>query len=191
MLNRRTFMVGAAASFAFVEAGKAHVQEPDPQYQRQVVDYTGPEPAGAIVVDPEQRFLYLVLDGDQALRYGVGVGREGSRWSGRATIRRKAEWPTWTPTKWMIQRDPKLARWRRGMPGGIRNPLGARALYLYQGDRDTLSRIHGTNEPSSIGRAVSAGCIRLLNDHIIDLYARVPLGTPVVILANAVLASET
>ena len=191
MLSRRTLVLGAAASFAFVGVGKAHFQEPDPKYQRQTVEYTGPEPAGTIVVDPDQRFLYLILDDGQALRYGVGVGREGSRWSGRAKIRRKAEWPTWTPTKNMIRRDPKLARWARGMPGGPENPLGARALYLYQGRRDTLYRIHGTNQPWSIGRAVSAGCVRLLNKDIVDLYSRVPLGTSVLVLASAAFPSET
>ena len=189
--SRRTFVFGAAASFAFADVSRGHVQEPDPRYRRQFVKYETSEPAGTIVVDPDQRFLYLVMGAGEALRYGVAVGREGSNWSGRATIRRKAEWPTWTPTKWMIQRDPKLARWSRGMPGGPRNPLGARALYLYQGDRDTLYRIHGTNEPWSIGRAVSSGCIRLVNDDIIDLYVRVPLGTSVLVLASALLASET
>lgn len=185
------FVVGAAALLAFVEPSRAHLQEPDPQYLRQIVKYEGSEPAGTIVVDPSQRFLYFILDEREALRYGVGVGREGSSWSGKATIRRKAEWPTWTPTKRMIRREPKLARWARGMPGGPKNPLGARALYLFQGERDTLYRIHGTNEPWSIGRAVSAGCIRLLNDDIIDLYTRVPLGTSVVVLASAVHSSET
>ena len=183
-------MAGVVGLFALVEASGAHVQEPDPQFRRQIVDYETAELAGTIVVDPGQRFLYLVLNGGAALRYGVSVGREGASWSGRATVRRKAEWPTWTPTKRMIQREPKLARWARGMPGGPRNPLGARALYLYQGDQDTLYRIHGTNEPWSIGRAVSSGCIRLLNDDITDLYTRVPLGTSVLVLAGDVLASE-
>ena len=191
MLDRRLFMLGAAGSLASFDAAWAHVQIPDRKYQRQIVDYEGSEPEGAIVVDPDQRFLFLLLGGRTALRYGVGVGREGFGWNGRATIRRKAEWPVWTPTKNMIRRDPKLARWARGMPGGPGNPLGARALYLYQGDRDTLYRIHGTNEPGSIGRAVSAGCIRLLNDDIIDLYARVPLGTEVLVLASGANSLES
>ena len=191
MLNRRTFVAGAAAIFAVFDTGRADDQEPDPQYRRQLVDFAGSEPAGTIVVNPDQRFLFLVMPGGKALRYGAGVGREGSRWSGKAKIGRKAEWPTWTPTKNMMRRDPKLARWKRGMPGGPRNPLGARALYLYQGDRDTLYRIHGTNQPWSIGLAVSAGCVRLLNDDIVDLYSRVPLGTSVVVLASAAHGPET
>lgn len=191
MFTRRIFLIGATGFFAYGSAGRAHVQELDPRYRRQIVDYAGTEPVGAIIVDPDQRFLYLVLGGGEALRYGVGVGRQGFGWSGRATVRRKAEWPTWTPTRRMIQEDPKLARWDHGMPGGPKNPLGARALYLYQGDRDTLYRIHGTNEPWSIGRAVSSGCIRLLNDDIIDLYARVPLGTAVLVLGSAAVAPES
>ncbi|MDJ1159039.1 L,D-transpeptidase [Chelatococcus sp. SYSU_G07232] len=154
----------------------------DPTYLRRVVRYDRPELAGTVVVDPANRFLYLVQDGGRAIRYGVGVGREGFAWAGNATIRRKAEWPTWTPPSQMIRRQPELAEWAAGMPGGLDNPLGARALYLYQGDRDTLYRIHGTNEPWSIGSAVSSGCIRLINQDIIDLYRRVPTGTRVVVL---------
>lgn len=183
MLNRRTFVVGAAGFLALAGTGRAHAPELDPRYRRQIVAYAGLEPAGTIVVDPRQRFLYLVLADGEALRYGVGVGRQGFSWSGAATIGRKAEWPIWTPTKRMIKREPKLARWARGMPGGPDNPLGARALYLFQAARDTLYRIHGTNEPWSIGRAVSSGCIRLLNEDITDLYARVPIGASVVVLA--------
>lgn len=151
------------------------------QYHRQIVsDPTGEEP-GTIVVDPGRRYLYLVMADGKAMRYGVGVGREGFGWSGKATIKRKAKWPTWTPPKDMQARDPKARAYANGMPGGSDNPLGARALYLYQGNRDTLYRIHGTNEPQSIGRAVSSGCIRLLNADVIDLYDRVPIGTRVVV----------
>lgn len=183
LLNRRIFVVGVAGFLALGDTGRGHVPALEPKYRRQIVGYAGSEPAGAIVVDPHRRFLYLVLQNGRALRYGVGVGRQGFSWSGRATIRRKAQWPTWTPTSRMIERNPELARWAGGMPGGPDNPLGARALYLYQGKRDTLYRIHGTNEPWSIGRAVSSGCIRLLNGDITDLYVRVPLGTPVLVLA--------
>ena len=151
------------------------------QYHRQIVsDPTGEAP-GTIVVDPGERYLYLVMADGKAMRYGVGVGREGFGWSGKATIKRKAKWPTWTPPKEMQARDPKARAYANGMPGGPDNPLGARALYLYQGNRDTLYRIHGTNEPQSIGRAVSSGCIRLLNADVIDLYDRVPIGTRVVV----------
>lgn len=154
----------------------------DPAYLRRLVAYDGPERPGTIVVDTAERHLYLVREGGEAIRYGVGVGREGFGWSGRATIRRKAVWPTWTPPREMTLRDPQSAKWASGMPGGPENPLGARALYLYQGDRDTMYRLHGNNDPTSIGQAVSSGCIRLLNQDIIDLFDRVMIGTPVVVL---------
>ena len=182
MLDRRTFLAGAAAALAFSDIALAHPRALDPKWQRQVVDDpTGVIP-GTIVVDPRARFLHLALGDGLAMRYGVGVGREGFAWSGSARIGRKAEWPTWTPPTEMIKRDPKLVRWASGMPGGLNNPLGARALYLYRGKRDTLYRIHGTNETWTIGQAVSSGCIRLTNDDIVDLYERVPVGTPVVVL---------
>jgi lipoprotein-anchoring transpeptidase ErfK/SrfK len=155
----------------------------DPRYLRQEVAYTGREQPGTIVVDTANRFLYLVRENGRALRYGIGVGKEGLAWAGRARIGRKAEWPRWTPTSDMIRRDPERNRpWANGMPGGLDNPLGPRALYLYAGDRDTLYRLHGTTEPMSIGEAVSSGCIRMFNQDIIDLYNRVPDGTPVVVL---------
>lgn len=153
-----------------------------PQYKRQVVSYQTAESPGTIIVDTESRHLYLVEEGGKATRYGIGVGREGFAWSGTATIKRKAEWPRWTPPASMIARQPELVKYAGGMDGGIGNPLGARALYLYQGDRDTLYRLHGTNEPWSIGKAVSSGCIRLLNDDIVDIYNRAPAGTRVVVL---------
>ncbi len=153
------------------------------QFHRQIVrDPTG-EPAGTIVVDPSAKYLYLVQDGGKALRYGIGVGRQGFSWTGEAVIKRKAKWPDWYPPKAMQARDPLAAEWANGMPGGPTNPLGARALYLYRGNRDTLYRIHGTGEPGSIGSAVSSGCIRLLHADVIDLYERVPVGTRVVVLA--------
>jgi lipoprotein-anchoring transpeptidase ErfK/SrfK len=157
----------------------------DPQYYRQEV----PTPAniskekpGTVVVDPGNRFLYLVEENGQSMRYGVGVGRDGFAWSGDATIHDKQAWPKWFPPKEMIERQPELTPYADGMEGGIRNPLGARALYLWQGNKDTLYRLHGTNEPASIGHAMSSGCIRLLNQDVIDLYNRVPVGAKVVVL---------
>ena len=148
--------------------------------RRRVPDPTGERP-GTLVVDAGRRRLYLVEDNGTALRYGIGVGREGLEWSGRAVIGRKAAWPSWRPTADMIRRDPSNAEWAEGMEGGLDNPLGARALYLYRDGRDTLYRLHGTNEPWSIGRAVSSGCIRLFNHDIVDLHARVPVGAPVLV----------
>lgn len=158
----------------------------DPSFLRHEAAYTGREGPGTIVVDPGSRHLTYVLGGGRAIRYGVGVGREGFGWSGVATVRRKSEWPTWTPPSQMIQRQPELLEFSTGMPGGLDNPLGARAMYLYQGDRDTLYRIHGTNEPESIGTRVSSGCIRLINQDVIDLYNRVHVGSKVVVLPNSV-----
>ncbi len=153
-----------------------------PQYRRQIVSYQSAEAPGTIIVDTASRHLYLIEDGGKATRYGIGVGRRGFAWKGTATVKRKAEWPRWTPPASMIARQPELAKYAGGMEGGIGNPLGARALYLYQGNVDTLYRLHGTNEPWSIGKAVSSGCIRLLNDDIVDLYNRAPASTRVVVL---------
>lgn len=150
-------------------------------YHPQLVRFSGREAPGTIVVDTGSRFLYLVRPGGTALRYGIGVGRTGFTWAGTAEIRRKARWPGWTPPPEMRRRRPDLPR---HMTGGINNPLGARALYLYQGERDTLYRIHGTNEPWTIGSAVSSGCIRMLNEDVIDLHDRVPIGTQVVVRAH-------
>jgi lipoprotein-anchoring transpeptidase ErfK/SrfK len=155
----------------------------DPGLLRQQVSYVGPYRPGAIVVNVAERRLYLVQPGGLALRYAVGVGREEAlNFRGSAAIGRKAEWPSWTPTASMIERIPRYANYAAGMPGGLDNPLGARALYLYRGNRDTFFRLHGTNEPTTIGQAVSSGCIRLFNQDIIDLYNRVPIGAPVVVL---------
>jgi lipoprotein-anchoring transpeptidase ErfK/SrfK len=151
----------------------------DPVFRRQLVSYSHSEQVGTLVVDPRSHFLYSLREGGQAIRYGVGVGREGFGWSGRATVGRKAEWPDWVPPKEMILRQPELPE---RMPGGPDNPLGARALYLYEGNRDTLYRIHGTKEPWTIGTNVSSGCVRLLNEEIADLYLRTPIGTRVVVL---------
>lgn len=152
------------------------------RFQPQRVRFSGYRP-GTIVVDPRNHFLYLVESRTRARRYGVGVGKAGLAFQGSAIIRRKAEWPSWTPTKNMIRREPaKYAKYADGVPGGPGNPLGARALYLYKGKRDTYFRIHGTTQPWSIGRSVSNGCIRMLNAHVKDLYQRVPLGSRVVVL---------
>jgi lipoprotein-anchoring transpeptidase ErfK/SrfK len=163
----------------------------DPKYLKQRVRYSTPHPAGTIVVDPGAKFLYLVMEGGYAMRYGIGVGREGFGWSGTADIRRKAEWPTWTPPAAMIARQPELEPYRRGMNPGIQNPLGARALYLFQNGKDTLYRIHGTNEPHSIGKNVSSGCVRLLNHDVIDLFNRTPVGGKVVVLQDSGRAGAT
>jgi len=153
----------------------------DPKFARTQVRYETEYKVGTIIVDPDAKFLYLVEPNGMALRYGVGVGRAGFDWSGTAKIKRKVEWPTWTPPAAMRKREPWLpAR----MEGGLDNPLGARALYLYQGNRDTLYRLHGTDKPETIGTAVSSGCIRLINDDVADLYNRVPLGTTVVVLPS-------
>jgi lipoprotein-anchoring transpeptidase ErfK/SrfK len=137
------------------------------------------EPAGTIVIDTGSRHLYLVQPGGGAIQYGIGVGRQGFAWKGIARVGRKTEWPRWIPPKEMLKRRPDLPE---EMDGGLENPLGARALYLFQGNKDTLFRIHGTNEPDSIGKAVSSGCIRMMNADAIDLYQRVKVGTRVVVL---------
>ena len=181
--------VGGAGGVASLPAGQAPPGALPPEYQaeqgqtkqlppilrRQAVFYPTKEPAGTIIIDTPNTYLYLVLGKDQAMRYGIGVGREGFTWSGRERITRVAEWPDWTPPKEMIERQPYLPRF---MAGGPTNPLGARALYL----GNTVYRIHGTNQPSTIGTFVSSGCIRLVNDDIMDLYKRVQVGTRVVVL---------
>lgn len=159
--------------------------EIDPIYLRQeVADPTGERP-GTIVVDTGQRFLYLVREDGRAMRYGVGIGREGFSWSGRAVVQWKQKWPTWTPPAEMIARQPELAEYSAengGMEPGLMNPLGARALYIFQNGEDTLYRLHGSPEYLSIGKAVSSGCVRLLNQDICDLYDRVPAKTPILVV---------
>jgi lipoprotein-anchoring transpeptidase ErfK/SrfK len=144
------------------------------QFRRQPVSFRSLEAPGTIVVDTSDRFLYLIQTPTRALRYGIGVGRDGFRWAGTQKVSRKAEWPDWTPPAEMIARQPYLPRWMAGGPG---NPMGARALYLGQ----TVYRIHGTNAPNTIGHAVSSGCFRLVNADVEDLYERVPVGTRVVV----------
>ncbi|QFT99359.1 putative L,D-transpeptidase YbiS precursor [Roseovarius sp. THAF8] len=170
-----------------MQEGHITIDAIDPQYlrepnRRKSVTYQGDEAPGTIVVDPYAKFLYFVEGPESAIRYPVAVGREGRGFSGRATIGRKAEWPGWTPTANMIRSDPEAyAPFAKGIPGGKASPLGARALYLYRGGRDTYYRIHGTNDPATIGNQGSAGCIRLFNQDIIDLHSRVPVGAPVVV----------
>lgn len=160
-------------------------EEIDPIYLRQeVADPTGEVP-GTLVVDTADRFLYLVRENGRALRYGVGIGREGFAWSGRAIVQWKQEWPKWTPPQSMIERQPELERWSAangGMPPGLDNPLGARALYIFQDGVDTLYRVHGSPEYRSIGKAVSSGCVRLINQDVCDLYDRVPTRTPILVV---------
>lgn len=153
-----------------------------PEYYRRVVDDPTGERPGTIVVDTSSRYLYLVREGRQAVRYGAGIGRAGFEWSGRGYINHKREWPVWTPPAAMIQREPHLEEWRNGQPGGLDNPLGARALYIFENGRDTIYRVHGSGEAWTIGDAVSSGCVRLLHQDIIDLYDRVAQGTPILVV---------
>ncbi|MCU0953246.1 MAG: L,D-transpeptidase [Hyphomicrobium sp.] len=150
-----------------------------PRFHRQYVPYSGPEPIGTILINKSERMLYYIESPGRALRFGVAVGRDGRRWSGEAIIQRRAVWPGWTPTANMRRRDPSLPT---HVPGGPRNPLGARALYLYRDGRDTLYRIHGTNEPWSIGKLASSGCIRMLNEHVFELFGTVRDGARVVVI---------
>jgi lipoprotein-anchoring transpeptidase ErfK/SrfK len=156
------------------------------KFLKQTVDDKTGYPPGTIVVDPQNRFLYLVKENGRAIRYGVGVGKAGFEFAGSAHIGFKRPWPRWTPTPDMLKRDPtRYGKWADGMDGSDKNPLGARALYLVQDGKDTLYRIHGTNEPWTIGTAASSGCIRMLNQDVIDLYNQVPAGAKVVVLGAA------
>jgi lipoprotein-anchoring transpeptidase ErfK/SrfK len=199
----RTVLTGVAA---FLAGGTAFAQEQNmgttdgtidpfpipqvdlrkipPQFRRQIVEYLGHEWPGTVVVDTKNKYLFKILPGQQAIRYGVGVGREGFAWSGEAEVGAKQMWPTWNPPKEMLARDPNAAKWADGQPGGPDNPLGARALYLYQNGKDTLFRIHGTNAPKSIGKAMSSGCIRMLNQDVVEVYRMTPIGTRVTVLPS-------
>jgi lipoprotein-anchoring transpeptidase ErfK/SrfK len=184
------------AIYAAIEGDKFPIPAVDlkrinPAFLRTEISYMASEPPGTIIIDPQAHYLYFVEDAGRAMRYGVGVGREGFAWSGEATINSKQEWPDWYPPKEMIERQPelraKLAQLQSGigMHGGPGNPLGVRAMYLWQNNKDTLFRIHGTVEPWTIGKSVSSGCIRMINQDVIDLYNRVPVGTRVVVLGSA------
>ena len=154
----------------------------DPAFWRQEVDNVTGEPEGRVVVDTANYVLYFTMPNGRAMRYGVGLGRAGFEWSGEGHIAYKRKWPVWTPPAEMIERQPELEIYRRGQPPGLLNALGARALYIHQGNRDTLYRIHGTMDVATIGKAVSSGCVRLLFHDVIDLYDRVPNGAPIVVL---------
>jgi lipoprotein-anchoring transpeptidase ErfK/SrfK len=187
MISRRLVIGGAAcAVFSTPRSVRAHTQEPfvlAEEFLPREVRVREQHAPGQILVFPRNYFLYHIFDTERAMRYGVGVGKAGLEFQGSAIIERKAEWPSWRPTPDMIRRDPdRYAQFADGVPGGPNNPLGARALYLYRDGADTYFRIHGTTEPSSIGRSVSNGCIRMLNEHVIQLYEQVPVGTPVTVL---------
>lgn len=158
-----------------------NLEKIDRVWRRQLVRYQSDEPQGTVVIDTTNHFLYVVFENGTALRYGVGVGREGFQWFGRATIDRRAVWPDWTPPPEMLKRKPELPR---HMVGGPDNPLGARGLYLYRDGRDLGYRLHGTNEPWSIGSDGSSGCIRMVTEDIIDLFGRCPIGTKVLVLKH-------
>ena len=185
MIHRRRLLATSSAALACA-AIPARAFEVDPVFRPQTIRIHHNMAPGQILVLPRAHFLYFVTEPGVARRYGVGVGRAGLEFTGEAVIQVKKEWPTWRPTNEMIERDPEV--YERFVdndfvqPGGPDNPLGARALYLFQNGRDTYFRIHGTTAPESIGQSVSNGCIRMLNDHVIDLYERVPIGTNVVVM---------
>ena len=202
-LSRRDFVAGAAAAAAVGFSGTAQAsaaayygppitdngitfrstnfKKIDKRWQRQMVKYLSSEKPGTVVVDTKHHFLYVIWENQTALRYGVGVGREGFKWYGRARIDRKAIWPRWVPPPEMRKRQPNLPA---AIEGGARNPLGPRALYLYRNGGDLGYRLHGTTEPWTIGGDVSSGCIRMFNEDVIDLYQRCPIGTEVLVLKH-------
>ena len=182
-MNRRTLIFGLVATAVSPSVAYAAKKRKRRPYTGAVgVEFLTPEAPGTIIIRTDERALYHVQEGDSAIRYGVAVGKAGFEWSGIAKVGRKVVWPTWTPPAEMIRRKPELAEWADGMPGGEQNPLGARAIYLYARGRDTLFRIHGTNEPWSIGTAASSGCIRMLNEEVEILYDAIDIGTKVIVL---------
>jgi len=176
----------AAPAFAPAFARAQEAFSDQPHLKAQIVAMEPSYAPGQILVVPREHFLFWIDAPGRAVRYGVGVGRAGLEFTGQATIDVKKKWPTWRPTEEMIERDPAAyGRFQDNdyvQPGGPENPLGSRALYLFQNGRDTFYRIHGTNQPASVGRSVSNGCIRMLNAHAVDLYVRVPIGTPVTVM---------
>ncbi len=193
-ITRRALLSSALfAGFAPVSRALAQEGEPFPvpeseakkvafKFQRREMAFKTQEPAGTIVVDAKRCFLYHVQGGGQAMRYGVAVGKSSKAWTGEAVIKRMAKWPVWVPAPYHLEQIPSLAKHINGMPGGLDNPMGARAMYLYQGDVDTINRIHGAAKPSEIGSKKTAGCFGMLNIDIIHLYERVAIGTRVVVL---------
>jgi lipoprotein-anchoring transpeptidase ErfK/SrfK len=191
MINRRTFLSSLVA--APLLSNYASAAEPFPvkmnewkkldyKYQRREMEFATTEPTGTIVVDPRKCFLYVVGENGMALRYGVSVGKSAKAWTGEVVIKKLAEWPVWRPSPYHLEQIPSLIKWKDGMPGGLENPMGARALYLYKGEVDTVNRIHGSMKLADIGKKATAGCIGMLNCDVIDLYTRVQLGTRVVML---------
>jgi lipoprotein-anchoring transpeptidase ErfK/SrfK len=170
---------------AGIEIPALPVEKIPESHRRQVVAYETDQAPGTIVINPKTRLLYYVVGKNKAIRYGISVGRAGFEWSGEAIVADKKPWPTWTPPKEMIARDPKLAKWENGQPGGPTNPLGARAIYLTSGGKDYGYRIHGTPEWQSIGRNASSGCIRMINQDVIDLYSRLKGNEKVIVLTAA------
>ena len=195
-ISRRGFLTSILASGLFPgQQALALSGEPFPvfasdaqqipyKFRRRDVDYETAEPAGTLIVDPKNRFLYLVLGNGKATRFGVAVGKNGKSWSGEAVIKRMVKWPVWVPTPEHLAAHPLLVKYIHGMPGGPGNPMGARAMYLYQGDVDTVYRIHGASDVSLIGRLATAGCISLINIDAIYLYDQVAIGTRVVVLPS-------
>ncbi len=182
-MNRRSLLLGlAATTLSPAMANAAKKRKRVPYLGAEGVYFETPESPGTIIINTYERALYHVQGDDSAIRYGVAVGKAGFDWAGIAKVGRKVEWPMWTPPREMIRRKPELAQWADGMPGGEDNPLGARAIYLYAKGRDTLFRIHGTNEPWSIGTAASSGCIRMLNEEVSQLYDAIDIGTKVIVL---------
>ena len=210
LLNRRSFLVGSAVGIgalglggcatsdgmSFAEAQRVYgpvpeekfpipavdVSKVDPKYFRRTVRYDFKEAPGTIIVDPGNYYVYRIEGDGNATRYGANVGRDGFRWNGDAYVGRKSEWATWTPPKEMIKRQPEAAKWARGMPGGLDNPLGARTLHLYQNGAYTLYTIYASSDPDSIGSGVTSGCVGLLSQDMIDLYSKTPVKTKVVVL---------
>ncbi len=210
-LSRRSFLVGAGAGvsalalsgcvtggMSMAEAERVYGPVPtekvpipavnlskvNPKYFRRTVKYDTKEAPGTIIIDPKNYYVYRVEEGGLATRYGANVGRDGFRWNGDVTVGRKGEWATWTPPKEMIARQPEAAKYAKGMPGGLDNPLGARTLYLYQDGVYTLYTIYATIHPDSIGKGVTSGCTGLLSQDMIDLYNKTPVGTKVVMLPS-------
>ena len=194
LFTRRRIVASMLSTAVLGFNARAHAEEPFPvnaadakklayKFQRRDMEYATTEPAGTIVVDAVHRFLYHVQGNGMATRYGVAVGKGAHAWEGEVIIKKMAEWPTWTPAPYHLEIKPELAKWKNGMPGGPDNPMGARAMYLYKGEVDTINRIHGSAKVSEIGKKATAGCIGMLNIDIIHLYANVQVGTRVVMLS--------